>query len=252
METNESHKDYFSTHAALYAAFRPAYPEELYQFIFGHVTEKAVAWDCATGNGQVARHLSKHFGRVYATDISRNQLSNAYKAKNIFYSVLPAEKTAFGDNQFDLITVAQALHWFDINQFYNEARRVAKSGSIIAVWGYNLVSVSPPVDALIFDFYRNIVGPYWDVARKLVDDSYKHIPFPFDEIETPAFHISSTWTLKELTGYLTTWSATQQYINQHGANPVMALAGKIAPHWQEGVSKHIKFPLFLRMARIVK
>ncbi|HEX6226203.1 MAG TPA: class I SAM-dependent methyltransferase, partial [Chryseolinea sp.] len=119
-------KDLFSSHSKIYAAFRPTYPKALYEFIFQHVGGKNSAWDCATGNGQVAKYLSYYFDKVYATDISQQQLDQAAREENIFYSKTPAERTGFPDDQFDLITVAQALHWFDRDSFYSEALRVAK------------------------------------------------------------------------------------------------------------------------------
>ena len=162
-------KDFFSSQSKVYAAFRPTYPKELYQFIFQHLREKNTAWDCATGNGQVAQYLSPHFKEVYATDISQQQLDHAVKRKNIFYSKSQAEKTIFRDNQFDLITVAQALHWFDQAVFFDEAKRVGKPGAILAVWGYAMLYIEPVIDSLILEFYNDVVGPYWDVARRLVE-----------------------------------------------------------------------------------
>lgn len=245
-------KDYFSSHASLYATFRPSYPEDLYRFIFNYVKNKSVAWDCATGNGQVAAYLANHFDKVYATDISQQQLENAHVSDNIYYSVNPAEKTSFADNQFDLITVAQALHWFDREKFYDEVKRTGKPGCMVAVWGYNFISISPEIDELVLDFYHNVVGSYWDNARKLVEDSYKSISFPFEEIETPEFSIPLTWSLDQLSGYLTTWSATQKYIREHDINPVEALVEKLKPYWHDGILKPIRFPVFLRLGRVNK
>lgn len=131
-----ANKDFFSGHSKIYAAFRPTYPEELYQFIFKHLKHKTKAWDCATGNGQVAQYLSKHFDNVYATDMSQQQLDHAFPAPNIHYSVCKAEKTLFEDQQFDLITVGQALHWLELDSFYKEVKRTGKPGSLLAVWGY--------------------------------------------------------------------------------------------------------------------
>src|SRR5688572_5337465 len=134
-------KDYFSSQSKAYASFRPTYPKALYDFIFRHVSTKGTAWDCATGNGQVASYLSGYFDEVYATDISQQQLDQADKKKNVFYSITPAERTAFENDQFDLITVAQALHWFDRDKFYAEAVRVAKPNAILAVWGYAMLHI---------------------------------------------------------------------------------------------------------------
>lgn len=141
-------KDYFSSQAKTYAAFRPTYPESLYQFVFTYLNGRHAAWDCATGNGQVAQRLSRDFSSVYATDISEAQLDNAYKASNIFYSIAGAENTAFADRQFDLITVAQALHWFDLPMFYDEVRRTLKDGGLLAVWGYSMLTVDASIDPL--------------------------------------------------------------------------------------------------------
>ena len=208
-------KDLFSTQSREYAAFRPTYPATLYEFIFQHLREKKCAWDCATGNGQVAHFLANHFEKVFATDISQQQLDQAIRKENIIYSISPAEKTSFPDNQFDLITVGQALHWFDRDKFYDEVKRVGKPGSILAVWGYAFINIEPVIDEIIVKFYHDTVGPYWDPARKLVEEEYKSITFPFEEIPTPGFFISTHWTLAHLAGYLESWSATQKYIKAH-------------------------------------
>ena len=243
-------KDYFSSQSKAYATFRPSYPDELYQFIFRHMKSRSTAWDCATGNGQVAQSLANNFERVYATDISEQQLKNAFVAKNIFYSVAPAERTNFADNQFDLITVGQALHWFDLPRFYEEVKRTGKPDGLLAVWGYALLSVEPPIDEMFLDFYNNTLGPYWDRARRLVEDHYKNIHFPFDEIECPDFYIRTEWTSEQFTGYLSSWSATQKYIRNHGRDPVQAFAEKLNPLWKTGEQKQVSFPIFLKLGRI--
>lgn len=245
-----STKDLFSGHAQVYAAFRPTYPDELYQFIFKHLKERSTAWDCATGNGQVARYLSKHFEKVYATDISQQQLQAAFQADNIFYSVSKAEQTSFKENQFDLITVGQALHWIDTEKFYNEVNRTARQQALLAVWGYSLLNIEPQIDELMSDFYKIKVGRYWDNARKLVDDQYRNIPFPFLQIEAPPFRLRVQWTIDHLAGYLTSWSATQKYITEKGENPVPVFIETIKPFWKEKESKEVTFPLFMKLGRI--
>ena len=238
-----SKNDFFSGHSKLYATFRPTYPAELYQFIFEHVKEFSTAWDCATGNGQVAQHLSHRFIKVYATDISPQQLDHAIKADNIIYSVQSAENTNFHNQSFDLITVGQALHWFDLEKFYTEVRRVAKPDSLLAVWGYALCTVSPEIDKHFLHFYHQLVGPHRDSARKMVEEEYRTIPFPFQEIKPPAFTIRVRWTLEQFLGYLSTWSATQKYIKSNGHDPVPSVMEKIKHHW--GVERTVTFPVFL-------
>lgn len=242
-----STKDLFSAHANLYAAFRPTYPKELYDFIFGQVKNFHSAWDAGTGNGQVARDLSERFSRVYATDISEKQLANAEKAENIFYSVA-GETSGLGDQSVDLVTVAQAIHWFDIPKFYSEVKRVARPGGILAVWGYALLSVSPPIDTRLNHFYKEVVGPYWDKERRLVDERYQTIPFPFAELEAPPFKFSVHWHLNEFQGYLTTWSAVQKFMKANGSNPVPDFIREVRPLWKDKMQ--IDFPLFLRLGKV--
>lgn len=245
-----SSKDYFSGHSKLYAAYRPTYPEKLYEFIFHHVTQFDAAWDCATGNGQVAGRLAGNFKQVFATDISPQQIDHAVQGENIFYSISAAEKTSFPDNQFDLITVAQALHWFNVDNFYAEVRRVARQGAKLAVWGYEQCTINKQVDPLFLDYYHNEVGPYWDPARKLVEDHYRSIPFPFKEITAPEFFIEVLWKRDAFTNYLTTWSATQKFIREKGYNPVETLTESLKQFWNDGEEKIVRFPIFLKLGEI--
>ena len=243
-----STKDYFSGHSKLYATFRPTYPEDLYTFIFKHVKNFDSAWDCATGNGQVAHVLARNFKTVHATDISQQQLDHAVQAKNIHYSVQGAEQTTFSANQFDLITVGQAMHWFDIDKFYIEVKRVAKKDALLAVWGYAICSVNREVDKHFYHFYNNVIGPYWDSARKMVDEEYKNVPFPFEQIQTTKFSIKVEWTIEDFAGYLTTWSATQKFIKEKNYNPVPEVIKLMEPSWNK--KEVVLFPVFIKLGRV--
>lgn len=242
-------KDYFSAQSSAYAAFRPTYPEDLFAFIFQHLRGKKCAWDCATGNGQVAVRLADHFEKVFATDISENQLKHAIPVKNIVYVKHAAEHTPFPDHHFDLITVGQALHWFDRDAFIQEAIRVGKPGGLLAVWGYAQLDIDPVINPLIQVFYEKTVGPYWDDARKWVEDGYSSFVIPLPQIPSPAFTIQTSWTIEQLAGYFFSWSATQKYIATNGSNPVPELIQSIAPHWDQ-THKPVRFPVFLRLFRI--
>jgi ubiquinone/menaquinone biosynthesis C-methylase UbiE len=242
-------KDLFSQQAKAYAAFRPTYPETLYEFIFSHLKSRDEAWDCATGNGQVARKLAMKFSKVFATDISQQQIDEGFKADNIFYSVSRAEQTSFPDDQFDLITVGQALHWIDTTAFYNEVKRTSRNGALIGVWGYSLLSVDPVIDEHFRDFYFNIVGPHWDAARKIVEDEYRSIPFPFDEIKSPSFSIDVQWTKQQFAGYLSSWSATQKFIKEKGTDPVPPFMQRLKALWNDTEVKPVRFPLFLKLGK---
>ncbi len=240
-------KDRFSHQAHQYAAFRPHYPKELFDFVFSQVKRFDQAWDAGTGNGQAAEVLATRFKQVLATDISRRQLDHAVQRDNITYAVA-GERTSLPENSVDLVTVAQAIHWLDRDAFYAEVRRVTRPGSVIAVWVYGLLRISPEMDPLIKKFYSQVVGPYWDPERKLIDDELKTLEFPFAEVATPSFHMEVTWSLAELEGYFNTWSATQKYIRQNSINPVTDLMERLTSISPGPV--HVQFPLFLRVGAI--
>ena len=246
-------KDNFSSQAKLYAQYRPTYPPELFKHILKKVSNYISAWDCGTGNGQVAAELAMHFAHVEASDISQKQLDNAVKLPNINYKLSSAESTPYPDNHFDLITVAQAIHWFDFDRFFGEVERVAKPGSTIAVWGYGLMTTEEPISQIIHDFHYKTTGPYWDEERKHVDNGYVKIPFPFKHSERKLFEFKTNWTLDQLGGYFKTRSAVQHFITKEGYDPVDAFINKIKPHWPK-VSKTMEFifPVFLTCGIIDK
>lgn len=244
-------KDNFSKQSAGYAKYRPGYPQQMYDFILVHVHQKRQAWDCATGNGQAAIELAKRFDKVYATDISQKQIDNAVQEINIIYSIQPAEQTDFPDESFDLITVAQALHWFRFNEFYTEVKRVAKPNSIFAAWTYSLLRISKDIDKLIEEHHYDTLGPYWDEERKYVNEEYSSVPFPFEKLKAPVFAMHYEWALEELEGYLNTWSALQKFIAAKEYNPVERLIPRIKSHWTQEKMK-IYFPVHLLMGRIEK
>ena len=243
-------KDNFSRQANVYAQYRPGYPKELFEYILGFVKEKDLAWDCGTGNGQSASELSTHFKKVFATDISQKQLDNAAAKGNITYALEPAEKTSLADKTVDLITVAQAIHWFKFEAFYAEVKRVAKPGAVMAVWTYSLLKISGEIDKIISEYHFSTLEKYWDPERKYVDDGYASIPFPFTEIKTPGFNIELNWSLKDLEGYLDTWSALQKFIAANAYSPVKELMNKIEEHWGEAEKRKIFFPVHLRLGLV--
>lgn len=240
-------KDNFSDRARFYLLYRPQYPPTLIDFIINHVSIKKLAWDCGTGNGQTAKEIAKYFAQVYATDISAQQLENASLSANIIYALEPAERTSLQDNSVNLITVSQALHWFNFAAFYNEVKRVSAPGAVIAVWAYGLISITPAINKIIQHYHFETLKDYWDEERKHVDDNYANIPFPFKQIPHPAFHINVNWRLEELEGYLNTSSAIKKFIAQNNFNPVEELLVKIKARWKDGVARPITFPIHLKM-----
>lgn len=240
-------KDHFSGHAADYAAYRPGYPPELFDFVATLPEKRRLAWDCATGNGQAAVGLAPHFERVIATDASAQQISHAQPHSNVEYRVAPAEQSGLEDGSIDLVTVAQGLHWFDFDRFYEEARRVLAPGGAIAVWTYNLARVSPEVDEVIDRLAYRIAVSYWPPERRWVDEEYRTIPFPFEEVETPRFEYEAQMDLQRLVLYMRTWSACQRYLKETGKDPIETVREDLAAAWgNPEEARRVHWPVFLR------
>lgn len=241
-------KDLFSAQSKGYAQYRPAYPKLLYRHILAQASGRESAWDCATGNGQAAIALSPHFQQVYATDLSAKQLAEATPAPNVHYRQAPAEDSGLPDASIDLITVAQALHWFGFERFFGEARRVLRPGGLLAAWGYDLLRFDDAeLDAELRLFYQGETAPYWDAARSHIDDRYARIPFPFTLLPSPDFRIEISWTLADLAGFLDTWSAVQTCICTTGRNPVAIFSKKLANRFPVEQRWAGHFPVFLKM-----
>lgn len=244
-------KDLFSEQAGLYAQYRPTYPDELFDYITSFVPDRDTAWDCATGNGQAAVKLSRYFRKVIATDLSEAQLSKAVPAENISYLLMPAERTSFADNSFDLITIATAYHWLNWEEFRAEATRVGKPGAVVAVWTYySLLTDDESLGALFNHFYKVIIHPYWDYERRFVDERYETVAFDFKPLPSRTFYSRLSWTRQHFTGYLESWSAVQRYKETHHTSPLRLIEEDLARIWPEGETKTITFPIALRLGRI--
>lgn len=245
-------KDYFSENAKGYSQFRPGYPDALIQRLFSLLKGNETALDVATGNGQVAVKLASYFQTVYATDISEKQLSQAPKLQNVIYIKAPAEHTAFRTAKFDLITVAQAIHWFDFDAFYKEVYRILKPEGIFAVFGYGFFSTNSESDKLLNRLYNEIVGPYWYPERDYLTHEYQTIPFPLEELVNEKYAMSYTWTFGQLIGYLETWSATANYKKENnGENPIHQIYEELKATWEVS-DKKVTFPMFLRIGKKIE
>jgi len=238
--------DNFSTGSSDYATFRPESPSEIFDFIYAHVKNFGAAWDCGTGNGQVAVELAKRFDKVYGTDISETQLQHAKKKDNVIYRKERAEQTSFPDHSVDLVTVAQAIHWFDFDKFYAEVSRVVKPGGLVAVWTYVTMRLTPEIDKVIDRLYEDITGPYWDKERKYVDENYQTIPFPFKEIPTPEFSIVKHWDLERFAGYLRTWSGVKHYMQKENKDPLDLILPDLKKAWGNNEQQRVYWPVYMR------
>lgn len=244
-------KDHFSGHSTDYAKYRPGYPDALFDWLAANAPSRDVALDVGTGNGQAALGLARHFSRVIATDPAKAQIDSATPHPRILYKVAPAEASGLPDAGVDLLTVAQALHWFDFDRFYAEAKRVLKSGGLIAVWTYGLSEVTPEVNAVTRRYYRDIVGPHWPAERKHVDSGYRNLPFPFDEVAPPALSIKEQWLPDDFLGYLGTWSASQRYAKTQGQNPLDLIRDPLTTAWGGAdVRRTVAWPLYLRAGKM--
>jgi SAM-dependent methyltransferase len=243
-----SYEDHFSRLAQAYAQYRPKYPAGLYAYLAGLAPGDELAWDCGTGSGQAALGLVDHFRRVWATDASAGQLAHALQHPRIYYQVSLAGQSALPGRSVDLVTAAEALHWFELDSFFAEVHRVLKPGGLLAAWCYPLPQIEARIDALLQAYFRDVVGPYWSPGIRLVDERYQTIPFPFEEVEPPQFAMRADWNLEALLGFLSSWSANQKFIEANGHHPVQQIEGELGRAWGEaGQRKPIQWPLYFRI-----
>jgi hypothetical protein len=242
---------HFARDPRAYAAFRPHYPAELFDWLAGLVARHDLAWDCATGTGQAAVGLAGRFTRIVATDLSAEQVSAAEPDPRIEYRVAPAHASGLAPGTVALVTVAQALHWIEPESFYREARRVAAPGAAIAAWTYGSPEVEPEVDRVLQQFYRETVGPFWPPERRHVETGYSELAFPFVRIPAPELAIEAGLTLPAMLGYVGTWSATRRYVETRGEDPVPALGKALAQHWgPPDAVRAVRWPLAVLAGRL--
>ena len=242
--------DHFSTVAADYRTYRPTYPPELFRFLADAAPARRLAWDCGTGTGQAAVGLAGHFDRVVATDASAEQVGQAEPHPRVEYAVAPAEHSPLTDGTADLVTVAQALHWFDRDRFYAEVRRVCRPGGVVAVWSYFLPAVGAGVDQVLVRL-RDTVRSCWPPERAWVDAEYRTIPFPFAELPAPRLDMTAEWDLRRLLGYIGTWSAVRAFIQANGVNPLDHLADEFRAAWGDPAAvRTVRWSLTVRVGRV--
>lgn len=244
-------KDLFSGHSDLYLTARPHYPDALFAWLADEAPARACAWDAGCGNGQASIALARYFQRVIATDPSEKQIGNAVADSRVEYRSEAAEHTSIADHSVDAVTVAQALHWFDLPAFIAEARRVARPGALFAAWCYAHCSVTPAVDGVIAQLYDPILGPYWSPERRLVDEGYASLEIPFTPVTAPAFEMRVDWNARQLLAYLTSWSAAQKYFKATGRDAVASIAGELVAAWGDpGQVQPVCWNLAIRAGRV--
>ena len=241
----------FSSISKEYAQSRPRYPAELFSYLASQVRQRSLVWDCATGNGQAALELVKHFDGVIATDVSVEQIHQATQHPRIEYYVAKSEQSGLDDRSVDMIAVASALHWFDIDAFYKEARRVIRPGGLLAAWTYHVGYVESPFDRVFGRFYFEVLYPYFAPGARLVDKRYETITLPGEALDSGNWSISAAWNLDQMLTFVASWSGTQQYIKERGENPVALIAEELEQLWGEPERIHvIRWPLYARISRL--
>lgn len=247
--TGAAFKDHFSGHAADYAQARPSYPAALFQFLANHCLRHCVAWDCATGNGQAAVALAGYFDKVIATDASAQQIASATRHPAVEYRIVPAETSGLPPESVDLVTVAQALHWFDFDRFFAEVERVLVPGGLFAAWCYGLARVTPACDRIVDAMYEGLAD-YWFPERVHVERGYRDIQMPFVPLKAPAFEMRLDWTAEQMLAYVRTWSAAKNYQREHGRDPIDERADALQEAWGSGV-RPVIWPLAVRAGHCV-
>ena len=215
------------------------------------VASREAAWDCATGNGQAATHLARYFGRVIATDESAEMIAQAPHDPRIEYRVAEAENSGVDARSVDLVTVASAIHWFDLGKFYAEVRLIVRPGGVIAAWTYYTPVFGNDVDAIIKRLARDVLADYLDKRLHYVVDEFHDLPFPFDRIEAPLFRKDMRWNMNDLLGYFETWSSSMKYRQAEGGRPTDLIKGDLARVWGDPEQKKdLHFPLYMRLGRV--
>ena len=246
-----SFKDHFSGHADIYRQARPHYPAQLFAWLARLAPANTQAWDCGCGNGQATVALASHFRHVIGTDPSAAQIANAAVHANVEYRVESGEQSSLQNASVDLVTVAQALHWLDLDRFYNEVRRVLKPHGVIAVWTYADCCVDSAIDAIKNRLYEDVLGEYWPPERRLVEAGYATLAFPFIEVETEKFDMLAKWDAQQFLAYLRSWSATQRYRKAIGTDPVALVEEELLAVWGDPlIKREVRWKLAMRVGRI--
>lgn len=245
-------KDHFSGNSAGYAAYRPRYPAALAHHLAALAPGRSLAYDAGCGSGQLSVLLAAEFDRVVASDASAQQIAKAEPAPRVEYRVAPAQDSGLPAASTDLVTAAQAAHWFDLPAFYAEARRIGRPGAALALVTYGILTFDDPAfDTAFTHFYGEVVGPYWPFERRHVESGYRTLDFPFPELDVPALSIEVAWDLAAFLGYVGTWSAVKEARAAIGEAPLADFASRMADLWGDGAAvRPIRFPLSVRAGRI--
>jgi SAM-dependent methyltransferase len=242
--------DLFSGHAAQYSSARPRYPRSLFQRIAAAAPALDRAWDCGTGNGQAAIDLAAHFTRVDASDASAEQIASAKAHDRVHYSVQAAERSNLPDASIDVITVATALHWFDLPEFLHEVGRVLKPGGLLVVWSYLWPRVDSAVDEVFDAVVLSTVESYWAPEAEKAKSGYSDVPLPYPEIDLSSPPIRAEWNLDQMMALIYSWSATRACIAAEGDAVMARFETALREVWgAPKTTRALEIPVMVRATR---
>ena len=244
-------KDHFSSTATGYAAHRPVYPRAVAEALAERSPGRGLAWDAGCGSGQLSVVLGEVFGEVAATDASAAQIAAATPHPHVRYTLAPAERSGLPGGSVDCAVAAQAAHWFDLDAYYREVRRVGRPGALVALVTYAVMQVDPAVEDVIAHFYWKTLEGHWPAERRLVEEGYRSLPFPFDPVEAPPLALEHRWSAEQLLGYVGTWSAVQSLRKAGRGSELERFGQEVRKAWGDPATPRIiRWPLSLRLGRV--
>jgi len=244
-------KDHFSGVASAYAAHRPTYPAAVIDYLADQAAHRDLAWDAGCGSGQLSTLLAARFDRVIATDPSAAQIAQARPHQGVEYWQSSAEASGLDAASADLAVAAQAAHWFDLPRYYAEVRRVVRPGGVVALLAYGVVHVERDLAAIVDRFYWQTLAGFWPQERKIVEEGYRSLSFPFPELQAPAFAMTATWSLAQLLGYVRTWSAVQAIERERGGDAYTGFARALTGVWGDPSRQRVvRWELAVRAGRV--
>lgn len=231
-----------------YARYRPTYPREIAPALAELSKEHGCALDVGCGTGQLTELLAPHYSTAVGIDVSHSQVAAA--TGDAVYAVADASGLPVREKSVDLITVAQAAHWIDLDRFYHQVRASAVPGAAIALVSYGLCIIDDPeVDRVYQEFYYGDFHDYWDARRIHVETGMRDLPFPFDMLDVSCPDIVCTMGVHDFVAYLGTWSATANARSDGHGHLLDEFAAHLELVWGSR-QLEVRWPVAVRAGRI--